>query len=48
MRKGRFDDAAKILNSARNRTAPALFRYLMNDQAIRAYSREPQLRELFY
>jgi thioredoxin-like negative regulator of GroEL len=48
MRKGRFDEAAKILNSARGRTDPALFRYLMNDQAIRPYSREPQLREFFY
>jgi hypothetical protein len=48
MRRGRFDEAAKILKSTRNRTDPALFRYLMNDQAIRPYSREPQLREFFY
>lgn len=48
MRKGHFDQAAKILNSTRSRTDPALFRYLINDRAIRSYSREPQLREFFY
>jgi len=48
MRKGHFGEAAKILKSARNRTSPAFFRYLMNDMAIRPYSRQLELSEFFH
>ncbi|MEI8310852.1 MAG: tetratricopeptide repeat protein [Verrucomicrobiota bacterium] len=47
MRKGHFGEAAKILKSVQTRTSPAFFRYLMNDMAIRPYSRQLELSEFF-
>lgn len=44
MRKGRFGDAAKILEGIRSKTAPSYFRHLMNDPALRPYAGVQELR----
>lgn len=47
MRQGKFDQAASILQSLRQSMDPRLFRYLINDQAIREFSSQPPLQPLF-
>jgi len=47
LRRGNFEQAKELLKLARNQTEPALFRYLINDQALRKYAKEPGLQEFF-
>lgn len=47
MRKGDFDRASGILETLRQRMAPDLFYYLINDPALRRYAREPKLQKFF-
>ncbi len=48
LRKGDPEKAAQILHLIRQETEPRLFRYLINDQALRKYSGDSKLQEFFH
>ena len=47
MRKGGFARAAALLATARDRLPADLYRYLVNDPAMREYARQPEVAEFF-
>jgi len=47
MRRNDIPAVRALLAKARERLSPALYNYLMNDPAIRAFSKNPQISELF-
>ena len=47
MRKNDIPALKALLSKARERLSPALYNYLMNDPAVRAFSKNPQMSGLF-
>lgn len=47
MRRGDYSQAATILKKCRRLAAPDLYDYVMNDPALRKFSRQPALTEFF-
>jgi hypothetical protein len=47
MRKNDIPAVKSLLARARERLSPALYNYLMNDPAIRVFSKNPQMSGLF-
>jgi hypothetical protein len=47
MRKNDVPAVKVLLAKARERLSPALYNYLINDPAIRVFSRNPQIAGLF-
>ncbi|MEI8292452.1 MAG: hypothetical protein WCG66_00525 [bacterium] len=47
MRKNDFSTAKVLLTKARERLSPALYEYLVNDPALKTFSKNPQLSGLF-
>lgn len=47
MKRGNFENAAAILRFCRDQTSPDVFRYLVNDPALRKFTSRPELKEFF-